>query len=69
MEKSFVLIVLLFAALATGGLIVNWIREQAMFAVRVKSAALLFEPLDTSGSKARTQAAHTCWRNEYLHWV
>ena len=26
MEKSFELIVLLFAALATGGLIVNWIR-------------------------------------------
>jgi hypothetical protein len=26
MENSFVLIVLLFAALATGGLVVNWIR-------------------------------------------
>src|SRR5579872_7026745 len=34
------------------------IREHAMFAVRVKSIALLFEPLDTSGSKAGTQSAH-----------
>jgi len=31
----------------------------ATFAVRVKSVALLFEPLDTSGSKAGTQFAHT----------
>jgi hypothetical protein len=36
------------------------VREQATFAVRVKSVALLFEPLDISGSKAGTQIAHTC---------
>jgi len=31
-----------------------------MFAILAKSVALLFEPLDTSGSKAGTQSAHTC---------
>ena len=36
------------------------IREQAMFTFRVKSVALLFEPLNTSGSKAGTQFARTC---------
>ena len=42
---------------------VQAIREQAKFAVRVKSVVLLFEPLDTSGSKAGTQFAHTCGRD------
>jgi hypothetical protein len=39
---------------------VQAIREQAKLAVRVKSVALLFTPLDTSGSKAGTQSAYRC---------
>ena len=43
--------------------------HQAMLTIRVKSVALLFEPLDTSGSKAGTQFAHTCVGNEDLEYV
>jgi len=39
------------------------IRDQAMFAVRVKSVTQLFEPLDTSGSKTGTRSGHMCGRD------
>jgi hypothetical protein len=39
-----------------------------MFGVLVKSVALLFEPLDTSGSNAGTQSAHTCGGDVDLVW-
>ena len=47
---------------------VQAIREQATFDVRVKSVALLLEPLDTSGLKAGTQSAQTCGKDVVLVW-
>src|SRR5260370_15993159 len=40
-----------------------------MFSVRVKSVVLLFEPLDTYGSKVGTQSAPSCSGNQVLLWV
>ena len=55
MEKSFELIVLLFAALATGGLIVNWIGlGLAMSRLSVSAYTLTFHKITPGeGERAR----------------